>query len=31
MSSSLDIDGTVLADASVEDATKILEERGIII
>ena len=31
MSPSLDIDGTMLADATVEDVAKILEERGIII
>ena len=31
MSPSLDIDGTMLADASVEDVAKILEERGLII
>ena len=31
VSPSLDIDGTMLADASVEDVAKILEERGIVI
>jgi hypothetical protein len=31
VSPSLDIDGTMLADASVEDVAKMLEERGLII
>lgn len=31
LSPSLDLDGTLLADASVEDVAKALEERGIII
>ena len=30
-SPTLDIDGTILPDASVEDAAKVLEERGIVI
>jgi glutathione S-transferase len=30
-SPTLDIDGTILPDASVEDVAKILEERGIVI
>lgn len=30
-SPTLDIDGTILPDASVEDVAKVLEERGIII
>jgi glutaredoxin len=31
MSPTLDIDGTILADASVEDVAKALKERGIVI
>ena len=31
MSPSLDIDGTMLVDASVEDVAKVLEEKGLII
>ncbi len=31
MSPTLDIDGTILPDASVEDVATILEERGIVI
>jgi glutaredoxin len=31
MSPTLDIDGTILPDASVEDVAKALEERGIVI
>jgi hypothetical protein len=31
MSPSVDIDGTMLADASVEDLAKVLEQRGLII
>ena len=31
MSPTLDVDGTVLPDASVEDVAKALEERGIVI
>ena len=31
MSPTLDIDGTILPDASVEDVAKVLEERGIVI
>ena len=31
MSPSLDIDGTMLEDASVEDVAKVLEKRGLII
>ena len=30
-SPTLDIDGTILPDASVEDVAKVLEERGIVI
>jgi glutaredoxin len=30
-SPTLDVDGTILPDASVEDVAKILEERGIVI
>ena len=30
-SPTLDIDGTILADASVEDVAKALEQRGIVI
>ncbi len=31
MSPTLDIDGTILPDASVEDVATILEERGIVV
>jgi hypothetical protein len=31
MSPTLDIDGTILPDASVEDVAKVLEQKGIII
>ena len=31
MSPTLDIDGTILPDASVEDVAKVLEGRGIIV
>ena len=31
MSPTLDIDGTILSDASVEDVARALEERGIVI
>ena len=31
MSPTLDIDGTILPDASVEDVAKALEEKGIVI
>ena len=31
VSPSLDIDSTMLADSSVEDVAKVLEERGLII
>ncbi len=31
VSPTLEIDGTVLADASVEDLAKILEEKGVVI
>ncbi len=31
MSPTLDIDGTILPDASVEDVAKVLEEKGIVI
>jgi glutaredoxin 3 len=31
MSPTLDLDGTILPDASVEDVAKALEERGIVI
>jgi hypothetical protein len=30
-SPTLDVDGTILRDASVEDVAKVLEERGIVI
>ena len=30
-SPTLDVDGTILPDASVEDVAKVLEERGIVI